>query len=120
MACAIAVIRNGAAYPSGTDFATGSEPIGSDFANLNYDPVAGLATFGNAMVGTTAAKLVGFHGTAATAQRASANQAAVVNTASTQTTPFGFSTNTQADAIVTLVNEIRTALINKGLIKGSA
>jgi hypothetical protein len=44
----------------------------------------------------------------------------VVTTASTQTTPFGFATQAQADAIVTLANELRAALVEKGLIKGAA
>jgi len=52
--------------------------------------------------------------------RASANQAAVTTTAATTTTPYGFSTSTQADAIVTLVNELRATLIACGIIKGSA
>jgi len=38
----------------------------------------------------------------------------------TSTNPYGFSTSTQANAIVTLVNELRAALVASGLIKGSA
>jgi hypothetical protein len=71
-------------------------------------------------IGTTTAQLIGFHGTAGTIQRASAAQAAVATTAATQTSPWGFTTQAQADGIVTLVNEIRTVLVNKGLMKGSA
>ena len=50
---------------------------------------------------------------------ASAAQAAVVTTAPTSVTPFGF-TQTQATAIITLLNQIRTDLIAAGIIKGSA
>jgi hypothetical protein len=71
-------------------------------------------------IGTTTSQLIGFHGTAGTIQRASAAQAAVATTTATQTTPWGFTTQAQADGIVTLVNEIRTVLVNKGLMKGSA
>lgn len=39
--------------------------------------------------------------------------------AATDSTPFGFS-EAQANAIVTLVNELRAALVAVGLIKGEA
>lgn len=55
-----------------------------------------------------------------TGVRASANQAAVITTGATSTTPFGFATAAQADAIVTLINELRTSCIAAGIIKGSA
>lgn len=69
---------------------------------------------------TTVSQKFGFHGVTPVAQRAGAAQAAVVTTASTITTPYGFTTQAQADSLVTLVNEIRAALVQKGLIKGSA
>lgn len=71
------------------------------------------------VIGTTAAQLLAFHGATAVIQRTAAAQAAVITTAATQTTPFGFATLAQANAIVTLVNELRAALVEKGLIKGS-
>jgi hypothetical protein len=71
-------------------------------------------------IGTSTSQLVGFHGVAGTAQRAAAAQAAVATTAATQTTPWGYSTAAQADGVITLLNEIRTVLVNKGLMKGSA
>lgn len=54
------------------------------------------------------------------ASQASASQAAVATTASTSATPYGFTTAAQADALVTLVNELRRALVAVGIIKGSA
>lgn len=51
---------------------------------------------------------------------ASSAQAAAGTTASTSTTPYGFATSTQANAIITLVNAMRTALVSTGIIKGSA
>ena len=53
-------------------------------------------------------------------QRAGAAQAAVTTTASQTTTPYGYSTSTQADQIVTLVNEIRATLVACNIMKGSA
>lgn len=80
-----------------------------------------MATTGTGgMIGTSTTQLVGFHGTAGTVQRAAAAQAAVATTAATTTTPFGYTTAAQADGIVALLNEIRTVLVNKGLMKGSA
>lgn len=95
-----------------------------------------------ALLGATATDKVGFHGAVPTAQRAGADQAAVTTTAitsvtttaATSTTPYGFATAAQADAIVTDVNllitrvaalvtqgnELRAALVEKGVIKGSA
>lgn len=64
--------------------------------------------------------LVGFFGTSPIAKRGVAAQAIVTTTAATTSTPYGFSTAAQADAIVTLVNELRATLIAYGLIKGSA
>ncbi len=49
---------------------------------------------------------------------ASASQALVTTTASTTTTPWGFSTQTQADGIVALVNALQVALVDAGIIKG--
>jgi len=59
-------------------------------------------------------------GTKPIGMRAGADQAAVTTTAATSTTPYGFGAATQADAIVTLVNEIRAALVAVGIIKGEA
>lgn len=47
-----------------------------------------------------------------------ANIAAVASTAATSTTPFGYA-EAQANAIVTNINAIRTALINAGIMKAS-
>lgn len=77
-----------------------------------------------------ASDLVAFFGTTPCDQPASANQAAVatstITTAATSTTPYGFATSTQANALTaqvvlirTLVNQLRTDLIELGLIKGS-
>lgn len=71
------------------------------------------------LVAHTAAVKLGFHGAAPTGMRAGAAQAAVATTAATSTTPFGFS-EAQANGIVTLLNEIRATLVEKGLMKGSA
>lgn len=83
--------------------------------------------------------IIGFSGTG---QPVGGNQAAVTDTvgaalgttAATTTTPWGFATSTQADAIATrvnqlrvdslsqtvLVNQLRSDLVTLGLIKGSA
>jgi hypothetical protein len=59
-------------------------------------------------------------GTWPVGQRASANQAAVVTTGAVSSVPWGFSTSTQANAVITLVNELRASCIAAGIIKGSA
>ncbi len=103
---------------------TYSRNIDDNFAvapvDMNYDPATGIVTFSNPVLGSSATALVGFHGAAGTARRASVAQAAVITTAATQSTPYGFATQAQADAIVTLVNELRAFAVEKNLIKGSA
>lgn len=63
---------------------------------------------------------IGFYGATPAARRANASQAAVTTAAATTTTPWGYATSTQANAIVTLVNEMRQVLVTTGLMKGSA
>ncbi len=74
-----------------------------------------------ATMGETTADKVSFYGVTPITQRTSASQAAVATTAAVSTTSniWGFSTSTQANAIVTLVNELRAALVAIGMIKGS-
>lgn len=70
-------------------------------------------------IGYRASDKVGLHNQAATVQRAGAAQAAVVTTTPTNSSPYGF-TLAQATALIALVNELRAALVEKGVIKGSA
>lgn len=72
------------------------------------------------VLGASTTDKIAFYGKTAVAQQSSADQAAVTTTASTSTSPVGYSTTTQADAIVTLVNEMRSVLVTVGLMKGSA
>lgn len=72
-----------------------------------------------AVLGQSTSDLIAFYGGTPIVQRTNASQAAVSTTASTSTTPFGYATSTQANAIVTLVNEMRAALVAVNLIKGS-
>lgn len=81
---------------------------------LPYTTAAGL------LIGNAITDKIGFFGTTPIVQRAGAAQAAVSATGSTNSTPYGYTTSTQADAIVTLVNELRAALVAFGLIKGAA
>lgn len=81
--------------------------------NLSFGTTTG------SKLGTAVGQKLGFHNASPTAQRASASQAAVAATAATSSTPFGYS-EAQANAIVTLLNEIRAALVEKGIIKGAA
>jgi hypothetical protein len=71
-------------------------------------------------VGQASTEYVSFFGATPIVQPSGAGQAAVGTAASTATSPYGFATSTQADAIVTLVNQLRSDLVSLGLIKGSA
>lgn len=70
-------------------------------------------------LGETGEKL-GILGATPVVRRVGADQAAVVTTTATNSSPYGYATQAQANAIVTLVNEIRAALVAVGIIKGSA
>lgn len=71
-------------------------------------------------IGSAITSKLSTYGVTPVTQRAGAAQAAVAVTGATNVTPFGYTTAAQADAIVTLVNELRAALVAFGIIKGSA
>ena len=52
--------------------------------------------------------------------RSGSAQASVATTGSTTSTPYGYTTAAQADAIPVILNEIRATLIALGVWKGSA
>lgn len=81
------------------------------------DPVG---TDASVQIVASTSKKLAFHNATPVVQRSGAAQASVVITSATNVTPYGYATQAQADALVTLVNEIRAALVEKGLIKGSA
>lgn len=109
----------GTVAAGGTTYA---ERLRIDSAGLTlpdaHDFVFGTAT--GTKHGTAASQKQSWWGVTPVVQPASANQAAVSATAATQTTPWGFASQAQADGIVTLLNEIRSALVSIGAIKGAA
>ena len=78
-----------------------------------------LGTTTGTKIGTSASQKLGFYNATPIVQPSGASQAAVAGTAATNSSPYGYA-QAQADAIVTLVNALRTALLNVGIIKGSA
>lgn len=79
-----------------------------------------LNTSNGTKFGTGTTQKMGFYNATPIAQRSGAAQAAVATTAATNVAPFGYTTAAQADAIVTLVNELRAWAVAQGFIKGSA
>jgi len=71
-------------------------------------------------IGTETTQKLGFYNTTPIIQRSGAAQNGITTTGATQTNPYGYTTEAQANAIVTLVNELRAALVAIGIIKGSA
>lgn len=78
-----------------------------------------LNTTTGTKIGTATTQKLAFYNSTPIVQRSGAAQAAVATTAATNVAPFGYTTQAQADAIVTLVNEIRAALVALGLIAGA-
>ena len=76
---------------------------------------------GTITVASTSVNTIAFFGQAGTTWPTNASEAAAASTAavSVSATQWGFSTSTQANAIVTLVNQLRADLVALGVIKGS-
>lgn len=71
-------------------------------------------------IGSSTTEKVSVYGVTPIVRRSGATQAAISTTAATMSTPYGYATSTQADAIVSLANELRAGLVAIGAIKGSA
>jgi hypothetical protein len=97
-------------------------------ANLSAPAIVNGGTWsGNAsfsiLIGNTLSSRIGFYGIAGTSQPASAAQAQYTNTVHNPTTctgVIGFSTTAALQDLLGLVMQMRTALVNNGLIKGAA
>ena len=81
------------------------------------DIIVGTTTGTN--IGTATTQKIGFYGVTPVVQRASANQAAAP-AGGTGATEGAYDTAAHRDALIALVNEMRTVLVNLGLMKGSA
>jgi hypothetical protein len=95
----------------------GATTLGGSLTLGDNNIVAGTTT--GVKVGTAITQKLGFYNATPIVQPAAAAQAAVVTTGATSSTPFGY-TEAQANAIVALVNEMRSVLVNLGLMKGAA
>lgn len=90
-------------------------------AIVNGGSWAGNASF-SILIGTTLSSRVGFYGIAGTSQPTSAAQAQYTNTVFNPTTctgVIGFSTTAAMQDALGLLMQMRTALVNNGLMKGS-
>lgn len=71
--------------------------------------------FSSSITGGSLVATTGFGCNSKTAQTAVTVNAAVVATAATNVAPFGYVTAAQADNLVTLLNQIRAALVSNGI-----
>jgi hypothetical protein len=81
--------------------------------------VLGSNNTGGAVLGAAATNKIGFYGKTPITQPTAAGQAAAGTTASTTTSPAGCATTTQMTALINLVNAMRNALVDTGIMKGS-
>lgn len=93
---------------------------GATDMNLSDGTDITLGSTTGSKIGTAITEKLGFYNATPIAQRSGAAQAAVATTGATNSSPYGFTTAAQADAIVTLVNELRAWAVAQGFIKGSA
>ena len=70
------------------------------------------------VIGNAVTDKVGFYGTTPVAQTATTGGAAVATTVaiSTTTTKWGFATSTQANDLVTMVNDLYDKLVSLGIL----
>ena len=115
--------------PTGsTDILTGLVNMGARASGANPPLNMGtgaltcgaLTASGNVALGDATTDTIGLYGVAGIAQRSGAAQASVVTTTATQTTPWGYATQAQANGVITLLNELRAWAVALGGIKGSA
>ena len=69
------------------------------------------------MIGISSTEKIGFYGTTPSAQIS--HITSLATTAVTTTTPYGYATSTQGDAVATCVNAILVALETLGLVASS-
>lgn len=125
---AVAIGRSSAGTPATTttanEFKFGTLSHTYNFPGVSWSIADGatftLGTVTGTVFGAATNQKWATHGATPTVQRVGVAQTAVATTAATTTTPYGFSTQAQADAIVTLVNELRAMAVEKGFMKGSA
>ncbi len=67
-------------------------------------------------MGQAAAEKIAFHGTTPAIQQTAPTAVGTTSAVTTALTSWGFTTSTQADAIVTAVNTLRSVLVTYGLI----
>jgi hypothetical protein len=70
------------------------------------------------ILGQSTTDLVGFHGTAPTSQPAGAASVTATPVAATAAA-FGFSTSAKLENFISLVDKMRTCLVNNGLMAAS-
>lgn len=102
-----------------TDVAYQNNPMTiQDALNVLGDIYGGqnLLLTGYAMIGDYLQITNQFGCNGATAQSAYASGGAVSNTAATNVAPYGYTTQAQADGIVTLLNNIQAALVANGIM----
>lgn len=119
LAVALAIKEGSTVYVSFTTTNSGEainvakNVVLSDGVNITANATTGTK------IGTAISEKLGFHNATPVAQRAGAAQAAVATDPAIDEAHFGY-TEAQANAIVALVNELRAALVEKGIIKGAA
>jgi hypothetical protein len=108
-----------AADPTGTVGPAATNGVATTFMRSDAAPAINLTvayTFTNSITADSLVATNGFGCNGKTAQTEATIGAAVVTTAATQTTPYGYATQAQADDIVTRLNTIRAALIANGIL----
>lgn len=107
-------VGSSSAFVFADDVTFGGNVLMTDGKNITTGTTTGMK-----IAGSTTQK-IGFHNATPTVQRASsAQQAAETDAATTGAGTYGY-TQAQANGIVTLLNEIRFVLVEKGLMKGNA
>lgn len=113
--------RTVTATPADIETYIGSNLSGVTLAGANT-VVGGMdfSVSSSVRIGTTTSMKIGFYGAAGTSQRASATQATITITVTATGCGVGFVSTGAVSTVVEYLNELRSVLVDAGLMKGSA
>ena len=123
LTAAAETVTSSETFTGPTTFSGASSFLGAVTISAVSGDMAVVAASVSCKIGTTLSSLVGFYGAAGTSQRSGAVQAALSCTAfapATATTVVGFSSSVQFSNAIGLLIEIRQALVDAGMLKGSS
>lgn len=86
----------------------------------NFTGGVNMSVSSSILIGTTLSAKVGFWGAAGTSRRVGATQATITITVTATSCGVGFTSTGAVSTVVEYLNEIRSVLVDAGIMKGAA